>query len=60
MPVGGQPHDVTFTPDGKRAFVSNRLDDNVSVVDVATHTRFRTIEVGTTARSARGPTGQYL
>ena len=35
IPVGGQPTDVTFSPDGRRAFVSNRLDDTVSVIDVA-------------------------
>ena len=37
---------MAFTPDGKKAFVSNRLDDNVSVVDVATHKVVATIEVG--------------
>jgi YVTN family beta-propeller protein len=46
IPVGGQPNDVAFTPDGKKAFVSNRLDDTVSVLDVATHSVVDTIPVG--------------
>ena len=44
--VGGQPTDVCFTPDGRKAFVSNRLDDNVSVVDVATHKAVGTLTAG--------------
>ena len=30
IPVGGQPTDVTFSPDGRRAYVTNRLDDSLS------------------------------
>ena len=33
-------------PTAQRAFVSNRLDDSVSVVDVATPPVIATIEVG--------------
>jgi YVTN family beta-propeller protein len=46
IPVGGQPMDVTFSPDGRRAFVSNRLDDSVSVIDVGTRKVVATIPVG--------------
>ena len=47
IPVGGQPMDVTFSPDGRRAFVSNRLDDSVSVIDAAeTRKVVATIPVG--------------
>jgi len=44
--VGGHPTDVAFTPDGRRAFVSNRLDDTVSIVDVAARKQIGTIPVG--------------
>jgi YVTN family beta-propeller protein len=46
IPVGGQPHDVTFDPAGRRAFVSNRLDDSVSVVDARERRVIATLEVG--------------
>ena len=44
--VGGQPQDVAFLPDGRRALVSNRLDDTVSVVDPQTRTVAATVPVG--------------
>jgi len=31
--VGGNPTGVAFSPDGRRAFVTNRLDNTVSVID---------------------------
>ncbi len=46
IPVGGQPQDVTFRPDGRRAYVSNRLDDSVSVIDAAARKVIATIPVG--------------
>jgi YVTN family beta-propeller protein len=46
IPIGGQPHDVTFDPAGRRAFVSNRLDDTVSVVDVKERKVLTVLEVG--------------
>ena len=44
--VGGHAHDVAFGPEGRRAYVSNRLDDSVSVIDVAARRVVRTIPVG--------------
>jgi YVTN family beta-propeller protein len=46
IPVGGQPNDVAFAPDGRRAYVSNRLGDSVSVVDVAARQVTATVKVG--------------
>jgi YVTN family beta-propeller protein len=46
IPVGGQPHDVTFDPQGRRAFVANRLDDSLSVVEVKTRQVIATVPVG--------------
>jgi YVTN family beta-propeller protein len=36
--VGDEPSNVAFTPDGRYAYVLNVNSDNVSVIDVATHT----------------------
>ncbi|MGH2941117.1 MAG: PKD domain-containing protein [Solirubrobacterales bacterium] len=37
IPVGGDPASVAITPDGKRAYVANSADQNVSVIDIATN-----------------------
>ncbi len=46
--VGGDPRGITFTPDGRRLLVANRLDDTLSVIDAHTN------RVATTIRLA-GP-----
>jgi YVTN family beta-propeller protein len=33
IPVGHNPRGVLLSPDGKRLYVANRLDDNISVID---------------------------
>jgi YVTN family beta-propeller protein len=33
IPVGHNPRGVVLSPDGKRLYVANRLDDNISVID---------------------------
>jgi YVTN family beta-propeller protein len=38
IPVGDSPNDIVFTPDGTRAYVTNFSDDNVQVIDTASHT----------------------
>jgi len=44
--VGGQPHDVTFSSDGKTALVTNRMDDTLSVIDVESREVRATVPVG--------------
>ena len=44
--TGGQPNDVTFSPDGKWAYVTNRLDDNLVVIDTTERRVVKTIPVG--------------
>ncbi len=43
--VGDMPAEVTFTKDGKLAFVANGMSNNVSVIDVATKKVTKTIAV---------------
>ena len=46
MQAGGMPEDVTFSPDGLRAYVSNLFDDTVSVFDAAARKLLRTVPAG--------------
>src|SRR5690625_76959 len=49
--VGSGPHGVVIDDSGARAYVTNRFDDTVSVVDLAGHSLIATVPVGP------GPTG---
>ena len=46
IPVGSLPLDLSVTPDGKSAYVSNYLDGTVSVIDIAGGSVTKTINVG--------------
>ena len=46
IPVGDAPIGVAVSPDGRRAYVTNRDSDTVSVIDTATTPSPRTIPVG--------------
>ncbi|MFZ0861197.1 MAG: cytochrome D1 domain-containing protein [Candidatus Sulfotelmatobacter sp.] len=46
IPVGHNPRGVLLSPDGKRLFVANRLDDNLAVIDTATLHVVSTIDLG--------------
>ena len=46
IPAGTQPTGVMVTPDGTRAYVTNTLNNNVSVINTATNTVVATIPVG--------------
>ncbi len=46
IPVGRNPRGVALSPDGKRLYVANRLDDTISVVDTATDKVTSTIDLG--------------
>lgn len=35
IPVGRNPRGIVFSPDGKRLYVANRMDDTIGVVDTA-------------------------
>src|SRR5579859_3164217 len=46
IPVGHNPRGVLLSPDGKRLYVANRLDDNLAVIDTATEKVVSTIDLG--------------
>jgi YVTN family beta-propeller protein len=46
VPVGTDPDWITFTPDGRFAYVANAVSNNVSAIDVRTHEVVATIPVG--------------
>ena len=53
IPVGDQPAEVTFSHDGKSAFVANSASASVSVIDVPTKAVVKTVPVG------EGPVGAW-
>jgi YVTN family beta-propeller protein len=44
--VGHNPRGVLISQDGKRLYIANRLDDNISVIDTATDRVAATIDLG--------------
>jgi YVTN family beta-propeller protein len=46
IPVGHNPRGVLLSPDGKRLYVANRLDDSLAVIDTATEKVISTIDLG--------------
>ena len=46
IPVGRNPRGALLSPDGKRLYVANRLDDNVSVIDTSSERVVSTIDLG--------------
>src|SRR5579864_331305 len=44
--VGHNPRGVALSPDGKRLYVANRLDDTLSVIDIETQKMISTIDLG--------------
>jgi YVTN family beta-propeller protein len=46
IPVGHNPRGIVLSPDGKQLFVSNRLDDSIGVIDIATYKVVSTIDLG--------------
>jgi YVTN family beta-propeller protein len=44
--VGHNPRGVAFSPNGKRLYVANRLDDTISVIDTAGENVVATLDLG--------------
>ncbi len=46
MNVGNRPYGVAVTPDGKKIYVANNDDDNISVIEADTNMVTATVRVG--------------
>ena len=46
IPVGHNPRGVVLSPDGKRLYVANRLDDDIAVIDTTSNKVVSTIDLG--------------
>jgi YVTN family beta-propeller protein len=44
--VGKNPRGIAMSPDGKRLYVANRMDDTLSMIDTATNKSVGTIDLG--------------
>ena len=45
IPVGNNPRGILLSPDGKRLYVANRLDDTITAIDTSTDKVVSTIEL---------------
>jgi len=46
IPVGRNPRGIVMSPDGRRLYVANRMDDTVSVINTATFKVVSTFDLG--------------
>jgi YVTN family beta-propeller protein len=46
IPTGSDPRAVVVSPDGRTAYVANRLDDSISLIDLASSRTVKTIDLG--------------
>jgi YVTN family beta-propeller protein len=60
LPTGRNPHAVAVSPDGRFAYIANRLDDTLSVVDLARLSMAETIDLGGPKQSTPLRRGEIL
>ena len=60
IPVGRAPKGLALSPDGKRLYVANRMDDSISVVDTAARRVTSTISLARGARLTPERRGERL
>lgn len=59
--VGNNPRDVAVSPDGKFAFVANKTDNSVSVIELANFSKIRDVQLSASPeRFLFRPDGQFL
>ena len=58
--TGRNPTDVIASPDGRFAYVANRMDDTISVVDMTRRVVASTIDLGGPQELTRGRRGERL
>lgn len=50
IPVGHNPRGILLSPDGKHLYITNRLDDSISVLDTSTNRVTATLPLGSSTR----------
>jgi YVTN family beta-propeller protein len=60
LPVGRNPTDVVTSPDGRFAYIADRMDDSVSVVDMEKMRILSTIDLGGPKEISRERRGERL
>jgi len=60
LATGRNPTDVLISPDGHFAYISNRMDDTITVIDVARRQHAATIDLGGPKPLTRTRRGQQL
>ena len=60
LPTGRNPTDVVTSPDGRFAYIANRMDDTISVLDMTQRKPAATIELGGPKQLSRIRRGQQL
>jgi YVTN family beta-propeller protein len=60
IPVGKNPRGMTLSPDGRRLYVVNRMDDSISVIDTASDTVASTIDLGGPSRITARRKGEQI
>jgi YVTN family beta-propeller protein len=60
LPVGRNPTDIVISPDGRSAYIANRMDDTVSVVDLSRMQVTSTIDLGGPKEISRERSGERL
>ena len=60
LPVGRNPTDIVISPDGRSAYIANRMDDTVSVVDLSRMQVTSTIGLGGPKEISRERSGERL
>jgi YVTN family beta-propeller protein len=60
LPTGRNPTDVIASADGRFAYIANRMDDTISVIDMTRRQVASTIDLGGPKELSRGRRGQRL
>jgi len=60
VPTGRNPTDVVTSPDGRFAYIANRMDDTISVIDITQQWLASTIDLGGPKQLTRNRRGQQL
>lgn len=60
IPTGSDPRAIVVSPDGRTAYVANRLDDSISVLDLANAKPVKTFDLGGPKRITQRRRGERL